>query len=168
MTAQDDTGGAAGGGGEGGSGGVGAAAGHASGGKKIDYDAGVDAPRTPQDAYSEYVDPGCPDAPMKTVDMQCDPMAPLGGDCPEGTACYPFVESPMGVCGTETYGTECAPSGTGTQGDPCDNGCAPNYLCVVSGQGTQCVQLCDVNAAMGCSGGLICTPVDIPGIGGCL
>lgn len=118
------------------------------------------------DAKNDYVDPGCPDAALPPTDFQCDPYDV--NSCGEGKTCYPFVDYPDEPCGQEQYGSSCTFAGTGVQGEPCGLGCASGHICVVSGQGTQCVQMCDLNDPNPCDGGLICSAVDIPGIGGCL
>jgi hypothetical protein len=144
------------------------------GGKKPlpKHDGGVDASSakdaTPsQDALSEYKDPGCPDAEPPTNDFVCDPNASVN-DCGPGLGCYPFVSYPTTPCGQETYGAQCLFVGDNGQGEPCDGGCKAHHICVVSGQGTQCVEMCDLALPNPCTEGLVCVAVDIPGIGGCL
>lgn len=124
------------------------------------------------DAPNEYVEPDCPDAPPDPPYVECDALAEPGfSGCAGGEACYPFVIYPQTECGQETYGARCVPAGTGKQGSPCgegENGCAAGFVCVISGAGTQCVKLCDIDRIGSCESGLVCSPVDIPGYGGCL
>lgn len=120
------------------------------------------------DVKSEYHDPGCPDAPVTPPAWECDPKAPDGGTCPAGEACSPYVVYPGGPCEQETYGTTCVPAGSGVQGDPCDSGCAAGHVCVVSGQGIQCIALCELGKVGSCAPGLVCEPIDVPGFAGCL
>lgn len=116
---------------------------------------------------SGYVDPGCPDAPVAEPVRECDPFSVPSG-CSFGDACYPFVSYPSGVCDQETFGTFCLPPGTGQQGDPCaGEPCAGGFVCVVTGQGNQCVQLCPLQGEDGCPPGLFCVPVDVEGFGAC-
>jgi hypothetical protein len=114
-----------------------------------------------------YEDPGCPDPPPPLEDYACDPYGSFGG-CDFDEACYPYVSYPSSTCGQEIYGAQCVHAGSGTQGESCENGCANGHLCVVTGEGTQCVQLCHLDEVTPCPGGLICASVDIPGIGGCI
>ena len=146
------------------------------GGKKPgmpDHDGGKDASddhkdgSQTEDALSEYKDPGCPDAEKPTDDFQCDPNG-NDSECGPGLGCYPFVSYPSTPCGQETYGSQCLFVGSSGQGESCDNGCQAHHICVVSGQGTQCIEMCDLNLANPCSDGLVCVAVDIPGVGGCL
>jgi hypothetical protein len=145
------------------------------GGKKPVHpgqDSGTDAPdhtdgATGEDALPDYKDPGCPDAEPPTNDFECDPNS-SSDQCGAGLGCYPFVSYPDTPCGQETYGAKCIFVGLNGQGESCDGGCQDHHLCVVSGQGTQCVKMCDLNQANPCSDGLVCVAVDIPGIGGCL
>ncbi|MCU0654689.1 MAG: hypothetical protein MUF64_05185 [Polyangiaceae bacterium] len=127
-------------------------------------DSSPDAPDAP-DALPDYVDPGCPDAGPPTTLYECDPY---GDDCGEGKSCYPFVDYPSEPCGQEIFGASCIFSGTSGQGEPCGIGCKAGHVCVISGQGTQCVRLCDLKEPNPCKDGLLCVPVDIPGIGGCI
>lgn len=116
---------------------------------------------------SGYVDPGCPDADPPQPDLQCDPWAADTG-CGPGEGCYPYVIYPGSVCQQETYGTYCIPAGIGQQGDPCGGeACAAGFVCVITGQGNQCVQMCQLQGADGCPPGLFCLPVDVEGFGGC-
>lgn len=114
-----------------------------------------------------FEDPGCPNPPPPLEDYACDPYGSFGG-CDEGESCYPYVDYPSTKCGQEIYGAVCTRAGDGKQGENCDGGCIVNHVCVVTGEGTQCVKLCDLNDPTPCTGGLVCAPVDIPGIGGCI
>ncbi|MGK3984087.1 hypothetical protein WME99_13675 [Sorangium sp. So ce136] len=127
---------------------------------------GVDAGRDPLD---EYEDPGCPDVEPIT-DFQCDPYDQSSGFCAPGEGCFIFVQYPNEPCGQEIYGAFCAPAGPGGQGDPCGGGgeCGAGFACVVTGSGTQCVELCELSGDDHCSPGLVCEPIDVAGIGGCL
>ncbi len=120
-----------------------------------------------KDALPEYVDPGCSSIPPPVEDFECDPYG-AATECAAGEGCYPFVAYPASPCEPETYGSYCYPAGDGAQGDPCVEGCKSGHVCVVTGQGTQCVQLCDLGAANPCPDGLVCGAVDVPGIGGCI
>jgi hypothetical protein len=122
------------------------------------------------DAGDNYVDPGCPDAGKKQTMFECDPYNQNNGNCPPGEGCYIFSIPPQTTCGEEVYGAQCSPQGTGTQGDPCGNagGCAAGFTCVVTGAGTQCIRLCELQGGMGCPDGLVCEPIDVQGFGGCL
>lgn len=115
----------------------------------------------------EYVDPGCPSAPPPLEDYACDPYGKFGA-CEPGQSCYPYVSYPSSVCGQEIFGAQCVPSGQGRQGESCEAGCENGFICVVTGEGTQCVGLCDLSAAVPCKDGLVCGAVDIPGVGGCI
>jgi len=120
--------------------------------------------------WSDYVPTECPDTAPPPVNEECELFGAVN-TCPEGTACFPYVEYPDGTepCAREQYGTGCFVSGEGLQGEPCDWGtCAGGHLCVLTGEGTQCVQLCDTFGADTCPAGLFCEPIDVqPGIGGC-
>ena len=111
-----------------------------------------------------------PDQPPPIEDFVCDPYAQFNGDCPEGEACYIFVEYPYEPCGQEVYGSFCAPPGGGEQGDICNGGfdCAAGHVCVITGSGTQCVALCPLTGDDGCPPGMVCEPIDVEGFGGCL
>jgi hypothetical protein len=157
----------------GGSSGASGAGGISSGGSGGLTDAGKDAKDSGKDAKADatggsagYVDPGCPDASPPPPDYQCNPFdTPTG--CGPGEGCYPWVVYPTGPCDFEDYGTSCAPAGVGQQGDPCTGACAPFHVCVITGQGTQCIQMCKLDGPNLCPAGLICVPVDVEGIGGC-
>ena len=111
-----------------------------------------------------------PDAAPPPIERWCDPFDPHA-DCPAGEACFPFVEypDPTDDCAQEHYGTICAPEGYGVQGTPCEAGdCAAGYICVLTGQGTQCLQMCDTYGENTCPPGFFCEQIDIqPGLGGC-
>jgi hypothetical protein len=123
-----------------------------------------------QDVRSDYVEPICPDAGPPPVLEECELFASYS-TCPSGQACYPFVQypDPDDNCAQEVYGTICADEGYATQGEPCSAGdCAGGHMCVLTGEGTQCVELCPVFGENTCPPGFICTPIDVaPGIGGC-
>jgi len=135
-------------------------------GKDGGKDGGADAKHDAKDALPDYTDPGCPDAGPPTTNYECDPYAP--NDCGDGKSCYPYVQYPQGPCEQEEYGATCIFAGTGGQGDPCGTGCQGGFVCVISGQGTQCIKMCDLNDPNPCKDGLVCASVDIPGIGGCI
>ena len=140
---------------------------HRDGGPYEPRDAAVDVA---EDVQSDYTEPVCPDAAPNPVRLDCDLDDPHA-DCPRGYACYPYVVYPDSAdnCAQEQYGTVCAPEGDGVQGDACTGGsCAGGYACVLTGQGTQCVQLCDVYGPDTCPPGFLCLPIDVqPGVGGC-
>lgn len=115
----------------------------------------------------DFEDPGCPNPPPPLEDYECDPYGKAAG-CDFGESCYPYVDYPSTQCGQEIFGAICTPAGQGQQGEGCELGCANSHICVVTGEGTQCVQLCDLNDVVPCPGGLVCAAVDIPGIGGCI
>ncbi|MBI4703303.1 MAG: hypothetical protein HY744_19475 [Deltaproteobacteria bacterium] len=145
------------------------------GGGFIFLDAGTDTgPVVPDagihDALPDYVDPGCPDKPPPIYDYLCDPYDQFNGDCAPGEACFIYVQYPEEPCGQELYGSFCSVAGSGVQGDPCGGGldCAGGFVCVVSGSGNQCVQLCKLNGPSGCPPGMVCEPIDVEGFGGCL
>ncbi|HSN99653.1 MAG TPA: hypothetical protein VLS89_15265 [Candidatus Nanopelagicales bacterium] len=123
-----------------------------------------------KDALQEYVDPGCPDQPPPLYEFQCDPYDQFNGDCLIGEACYIYVQYPAEPCGQEIYGALCGPAGFGGQGDLCFGGfdCQAGFVCVVTGSGNQCVQLCSLTGEDGCPPGLVCEPIDVEGFGGCL
>jgi len=146
-------------GGNGGRGGSGNPSSSSSGG----FEGGIDA-------LPDYVDPGCPDAGLPIQDFACDPYHQNDGECGPGEGCYIFVQYPEEPCGQEIYGSTCAPAGPGMQGDPCNGGqeCGAGFVCVVSGSGNQCVQLCPLAGSGTCPPGLVCEPIDVEGFGGCL
>lgn len=124
----------------------------------------------PDGTLPDYVDPGCPDKPPPIYALDCDPYAQNNGDCPLGEGCYIFVDYPSEPCGQEIYGSMCFVEGTGQQGDACGGGmdCAGGFVCVITGSGTQCVALCQLQGESGCPPGLVCEPIDVVGFGGCL
>jgi hypothetical protein len=124
--------------------------------------------RPPEEESVEvFDDPGCPEQPAPVRSVECDPLAEVPG-CPAGTGCAPFVEYPNAACAAEAYGTRCTTVGTGRQGDPCSSSrCAEGFLCVATGRGTQCAQLCALPGANTCPAGLVCGNVDIEGYGSC-
>jgi hypothetical protein len=117
-----------------------------------------------------YHDPGCPDAGPPKQDLACDPFHQGNGDCAAGEGCFIFVNYPSEPCGQETYGATCMAAGPGKQGDACGGAidCSPGFVCVVSGSGNQCVELCHLSGAATCAPGLVCEPIDVEGFGGCL
>ncbi|MEZ4308117.1 MAG: hypothetical protein R3F14_08740 [Polyangiaceae bacterium] len=129
-------------------------------------DGGVDT----KDALPDYVDPGCPDGPPPPdPQLECDAFNQNNGDCLPGDGCYIFVQYPDDPCEQEIYGTYCAPAGPQQQGDPCGGGpdCGAGLVCVITGFGTQCVQLCPLSGNSGCPDGLTCEAIDVEGFGGC-
>ncbi len=124
----------------------------------------------PDSGLPDYIDPGCTDQPPPIKDFTCDPYDQFNGDCTVGDGCYIYVDYPSTPCGQEVYGSFCAPAGTGTQGAACGGaqGCAPAHVCVITGSGTQCVELCPLSGLDGCPSGLVCEPIDVEGFGGCL
>jgi hypothetical protein len=122
-------------------------------------------------AFDEYVDPGCPDSAPPPASNECDPLS-SAPTCPFGEGCYPYVEHPFGEgCGVQTFGASCIVSGSGRQGDLCDQGdrdCASGFVCVVGSQpGSRCVQLCLMSVAHSCPAGMICGELDVEGYGVC-
>lgn len=119
--------------------------------------------------HDTYVDPGCGDAtPPPILAYDCDPFD-KPPKCPSGEACFPYVRPSDVPCGPETYGATCAAAGTGTQGTPCSEAeCAAGFVCVVSGGGNVCAQLCKAGTPGACPDGLVCSPTDVPGYGVCL
>lgn len=123
-----------------------------------------------KDGFDAYVDPGCKDQPPPIQDFHCDPYHQGNGDCQSNEACYIYVQYPDEPCGQEVYGAVCAPAGPGGQGDPCQGptDCQAGTACVVTGSGTQCVELCPLTGPSGCPAGTVCEPIDVQGFGGCL
>jgi len=124
----------------------------------------------PDGSLPDYEDPGCPNKPPPLEQFDCDPYLQGNGDCPAGEGCYIFVDYPTEPCGQEIYGSFCSPEGGGQQGDSCGGGmdCAGGYVCLITGSGTQCAQLCQLAGESGCPPGLVCEPIDVVGFGGCL
>ena len=158
-------------GGTGGTGAVGAFGGTGGTGGTV-FTGGVGGKDAGKDAKPDtgtggtYVDPGCPDAEPPEPYYECDVFGP--NTCPAGDACYPYVQYPTGPCDFEEYGAVCIPAGTGQQGEPCGAGtCAAGLVCVITGQGTECVQICKLGGPNTCPKGLFCVPIDVEGIGGC-
>jgi hypothetical protein len=118
------------------------------------------------DAFDEYVDPGCPDAGPAISAFECDPFDQ--SSCDLGLACTPFIDDPIEPCAQEIYGATCRSEGTGTQGVDCTFGCKAGFTCAATGQGIQCVKMCQVSQPGACTDGLVCEELDIPGLGGCL
>jgi hypothetical protein len=135
---------------------------------------GTDKPKPdagmPDGSLPDYEDPGCPNQPPPLEQFICDPYAQGNGDCLPDEGCYIFVDYPSEPCGQEIYGSACLPSGNATQGQACGGAtdCAGGFVCVISGSGTQCVQLCTLTGASNCPPGLVCEPIDVVGFGGCL
>jgi hypothetical protein len=150
--------------GQAGLGGGGTGAGGASAGGSSGSGGAIDA------GFDVFVDPGCPDAGPAPVINSCDPFAAESG-CRFDEGCYPFVQYPSDRCGTELFGTQCLPAGSGTQGSDCETDrCAPGFVCIVGGApGTRCAELCSVFGENSCPRGLLCEPIDIQqGLGGCI
>lgn len=122
------------------------------------------------DPLEEYIDPGCPEVVPPITDFRCDPYDQTNGICGPGEGCFIYVQYPREPCGQEIYGSYCALAGTGVQGDPCGGGqrCAAGFTCVVTGSGTQCVELCPLSGDDTCAPGFVCEPIDVEGMGGCL
>lgn len=147
------------------------------GGKLGNGDAGDDTdgapeggrfPRLPDGA--PYMDPMCPDSGPPSVNNACDVLDPLA-NCPAGLACYPVTFPPMGKCDTERYGAACLQKGTGGQGAPCGGGgqgCAPGFVCVITGGTTECAKACKLGSKGTCPSGYVCEPIDVPGYAVCL
>jgi hypothetical protein len=117
-----------------------------------------------------YVDPQCPDAGSPQTVIECDIFGP--NTCGPGEACYPASIPPRHPCESEIYGAFCLGVGSGTQGSSCDNtlGCAPGYVCLITGTSTQCAELCELGGGgtHGCAEGYVCEPIDVPGFSACL
>lgn len=117
------------------------------------------------DADPADVGPVCPGDSGVLTNLSCDV---LEQDCPPGQACYGFIEYVEGECLREIYTTTCLTPGSGGQGDPCVDWCQAGYECFVTGEGTQCLAVCDIHGGgRTCPPGLICGPTDFPGIGAC-
>jgi hypothetical protein len=134
-------------------------------------DTGVDIPYRDvpiqYDVYREDVCPG--DASPGERQYTCDPFNPTVG-CPDGQACYPWIEYPSGVCGHEIYHADCQMVGTTPIDGFCNNGieCAPGLTCFVTGSGNRCLQLCRIDGSPPqCPNGRVCEPTDLPDFGAC-
>lgn len=118
-----------------------------------------------------YVDPGCPDAQAPPGEFECDPLGP--NTCEPGEACMPFIIYPSKPCDFEVYGAQCSLAGSTQQGEPCGNFggsvalCAPGLACFITGQGTECLQLCQIGKPNACPPGLLCGATDVEGVGAC-
>jgi hypothetical protein len=127
-------------------------------------------PALPPEAAAEldvFDDPGCPRVVEPIEQHDCDPLLPTQG-CNSGRECFPYVDYPSGPCEPEIFGSRCELPGPGVQGDWCDFvGCRGGFLCVASGRGTVCAQLCALPGENTCAPGLICGSVDIKGYGVC-
>ncbi len=122
------------------------------------------------DLESEYVESPCPPVEHEPAAvLPCDPFSSPSG-CAAGEGCYPMALYPADPCSPEIFGTECAPSGTGVQGEPCggDPDCQSGFACVVSSFGTECAALCPRPSVDACAPGLICSAIDVDGFGVCL
>lgn len=120
-----------------------------------------------------YEEEHCPDAVQRVERVECDPLAETDpervSDCPEFEGCYPYVQYPSAPCEPETFGTRCDFAGTGLQGEPCAaTRCAPGFLCVVTGRGMECAELCPLPGINSCAPGFICGSLDIDGFGVCI
>jgi hypothetical protein len=115
------------------------------------------------------VNVGCPTEDLPPPDITCDPF--VLDSCGPGYGCYPYVDHPEGNgCGAQVYGTQCVPVGSGTQGSLCGEGtaCAAGFVCVVGQRaGKRCAALCKLGEANQCSGGLLCSDLDVAGFGVC-
>jgi hypothetical protein len=114
-----------------------------------------------------FEEESCPDVPRLHRPL-CDPLAEQN-ECAEGQGCYPYVEYPTSRCEPETFGTRCDTAGVGVQGHACaGERCAPGFLCVVTGRGTECAHLCRMPGPNTCPDGFICGSLDIDGYGVCI
>ena len=148
-------------------GGGGSGGGNSSTGTKPTTSSGKDGGK---DAFPDYTEPGCPNPPPPVEDFQCDPYHQGNGQCGPDEGCYIYVQYPSEPCGQETYGAFCQLAGPGQQGDGCQGAqaCGAGLACVITGSGTQCVQLCPLTGSSGCPSGFVCEPIDVEGFGGCL
>jgi len=124
----------------------------------------------PDGDLPDYEDPGCPDQPPPLEMFTCDPYDQNSGQCLPEEGCYIYVDYPSAPCGQEVYGSSCLPAGNATQGESCGGAldCAAGFVCVITGSGTQCVELCSLTGPNTCPPGLVCEPIDVVGFGGCL
>jgi hypothetical protein len=117
------------------------------------------------------IDAGCPTEALPPPDITCDPFA-LDA-CGPGFGCHPYVDHPAGSgCDAQVYGTQCVPAGSGVQGSLCGdaagNSCAAGFVCVVGQRaGKRCAALCKLGEPNQCSGGLLCSDLDVSGFGVC-
>lgn len=110
----------------------------------------------------------CPDEVQRIESVECDPLGEQS-QCGLGEGCYPYVHYPSSRCEPETFGTRCDTSGAGMQGERCaGERCAHGFLCVVTGRGTECAQLCRMPGPNTCPDGFICGSLDIDGFGVCI
>lgn len=110
----------------------------------------------------------CPEEVQRIESTECDPLGDQS-QCGLGEGCYPYVHYPSSRCEPETFGTRCDTSGSGTQGERCaGERCAHGFLCVVTGRGTECAQLCRMPGPNTCPDGFICGSLDIDGFGVCI
>lgn len=114
-----------------------------------------------------WVDPQCPDAAPPEPQFDCDPFGP--NTCGTNLGCYPWVNYPTGPCDFEEYGAVCSLAGFAKQGEPCGDSsqCAAGLSCWLTGQGTECLQLCQPFGPDTCPPGLLCMGTDVEGIGAC-
>jgi len=129
-------------------------------------------PPAPAPSDDELGDPfeeeQCPDVPQRVERSECDPLG-APEQCPTNQGCYPYVHYPTSRCEPERFGTRCDTAGPGQQGDHCSGQrCAHGYLCVVTGRGTECAELCRMPGPNTCPDGLICGSLDIDGFGVCI
>ena len=121
------------------------------------------APRDSGGDTEPFRDPGCPEVSRVPGVHACDPFSPIGSSCGFAERCIPYVEY-ADDCGTEIFGTRCVPTGTGVQGDECNTAeCGAGFVCVATGEGNQCSQLCDLTGLHDCPPGLLCEPLDVDG-----
>ncbi len=125
-------------------------------------------PSSPDEEDLEiFDDPGCPETVEPVVVDTCSPFE-TESSCFGDWSCFPYVEYPSAPCEPERFGTRCEPTGPGRQGDDCRvESCGAGFLCVASGQGTVCAELCALPGPNTCAPGLICGSVDIRGYGVC-
>jgi hypothetical protein len=124
-----------------------------SGGVSSYPDSGSDA---------RYKDPGCKPAVKVQGVRECDVFTEQAA-CGPGAKCTPYVQYAMD-CQTEEIGTRCVAAGSGVQGDDCATDlCAPSFVCVSSGVGLECAQLCHNGQFDDCPPGLLCGELDVDG-----
>jgi hypothetical protein len=117
------------------------------------------------DATPRDVGPACPDPGPPINAWECDI---LDQDCLPGLGCYGWIEYTEDPCIREIYRSACLVPGSGGHGDSCEDWCGPGLECFVTGEGTQCLYVCDImGGSRRCPQGLICSPTDMPGIGAC-